>query len=127
MMHPLLRLVVNRPGLLVDHMESYGDLLASEAAGAIAGWRQRAMLHAVTLCALCIGVILAGAALMLWATLSTMPDASLWVLVAVPLPPLVVALACWLAARKHAPFSSFALIRSQLAADASLLREIKPS
>lgn len=125
-MHPLLRLVVSRPQLLADHAQAYADLAAAEFAAASLLWRRRMLLNTVALCSLCVAVVLAGVAVMLWSMLPQAPPDALWTLIVVPLCPLLLAVGCLAAARAGSAGESFAGMRAQLLADLALLREARP-
>lgn len=123
-MHPLLQLAATRPQLLADHAGAYADLVAAEFGSASAQWQRRAVLGATAFCCAGVAAVLAGVALMLWAV--TPPSALLapWALVAAPLLPAVVALACGVAATTSDPRGGFHVLRQQVAADLVMLREL---
>lgn len=122
-MQPLLRMLAQRPELLLEHARAYAELLASQSGQAYAGWQRRAVLGAAALALIVLALGLAGVALMLVAMLPAAAEASRWVLVAVPLLPLLAGLACLAAARARAQADSFAALRDQLQADLAMLRE----
>ena len=123
-MHPLLRLVMTQPALLGAHAQGYAELLGIE----LATW-QRAMCRrlawaaAAAVCA-AVALVLAGVALLLYATLPGLPGNALWVCVATPALPLAVALLCLLPLREAADTAAFALTREQLRADLHMLQEV---
>jgi hypothetical protein len=124
-MHPLLNLLATRPQLLAEHAQGYAELLADEWPRAASSWKRQALLNTLALLGLFAALMLAGVALMLWATLpgATMPAA--WVLVLVPLLPLCAAAACFIAARAGARGPSE--LQQQLRADMALLRAVAAS
>ena len=85
------------------------------------------MLYATSLCCLSVAVVLAGVALMLWATTPAASVQALWVLIATPLAPLAVALGCLLAARAPVEDRPFDKVRRQVEADMAMLREVNAS
>lgn len=127
MMHPLLHLIATQPQLLADHAEAYAELVAAEIGNVSAAWKRRAMLNAVALCCLVVAAVLAGVALMLWAVIPAAPMQALWVLIAVPLTPIAVAVGCLLAARPQDDGNPFDNVRRQVKADMAMLREVNAS
>lgn len=125
MLHPLFHLVATQPQLLGQHAQAYGELVGTELSAQASVWGRRALLTALALCLLGVTVVLAGVALMLWATLVPEPRAA-WVLLVVPSVPGVGAIACYLLARQRsaADAEAFAELRRQMQADLALLREL---
>lgn len=125
MLHPLFRLVATQPELLGQHAQAYGELVGTELSAQARVWSRRALLLALALCLLGVTVVLAGVAIMLWATSVPEPRAA-WVLLAVPSVSGVAAIACYLLARQRseADAQAFAELRRQMQADLSLLREL---
>jgi len=122
-MHPLLTLIALRPQLLLDHAQAYATLFNEEFSLAFATWRRWALLQAVALCCLGVAVMLAGVALMLWAVTPPAQIHAPWVLFAMPLLPLAIALACALKAHQQAQADTFANLGRQIDADLAMLRE----
>lgn len=122
-MQPLLRLIAQRPELLVEHARAYAELMAAQTGQACAVWRRQAVLGAIGIGLLVVAVALAGVALMLHAMLPADPQQARWVLAVVPLLPLLAGLASVAAARQRAEGDAFAALREQLSADLSMLRE----
>lgn len=127
MLYTLLRLLATKPQLLADHAEGYAELVGEEIASVSTSWKRRAMLYAAALCCLGVAVVLAGVALMLWATTPAASVQAFWVLIATPLAPIVVALGCLLVARTPVEGRPFDNVRRQVAADMALLREVNAS
>ena len=120
-MNPLLALLATRPQLLLDHAQAYAALFNEEFALASAAWRRRVLLQAIALCSLSVAAVLAGVAAMLWCTTAASASAQ-WVLITIPIAPLLVAVVCVLLARKTAPTASFANMSRQINADLDMLR-----
>ncbi len=122
-MLPLLRALAGEPGALVDHATAYADLAGEELQRLGQGWSRRlAWLIAAGASALA-ALVLAGVALLLWATLPA-PDASReWLLWAVPALPAVLSAVAVAAARYSAQQPAFAELRGQLRQDLELVRE----
>jgi len=123
-MHPLLRLLAERPQQLAEHADAYAALIAAELPRISAAWRRSALLHALALCSALVGSMLAGVAAMLWASApaALSPFASA-VLVAVPALPLVAALGCTWAARSVRALEAVEPLREQVRADIAMWRE----
>lgn len=128
MLPPWLKLVTGQPQLLAEHAEAYAELLQAEAVALSTAWRRQAVLGALAVGNAAVGTVLAGVALMLWATTPPAQWQAPWLLLAVPLLPLAAAVGCALLARQRtaaaAPFGS---LRQQLRADWGLLRETEPT
>lgn len=123
-MHPLLTLLAIKPQLLIDHAQAYTALFSEEFCLARAQWRKAVILQTVAVSFLGVATALAGAALMLWAVTPVVQIHTPWLLIATPLGPLVVAIACQLAARKQVQSAAFANLRQQMCADMALLRAV---
>jgi hypothetical protein len=121
-MHPLLHLLVTQPGLLGEHVQGYAGLLASEVAEVQQSGQRRLLWSAATAACTCVGLVLAGVAVMLWATQPGLAAGALWVLVLTPCVPLVAALACLQVLQRPTP-AAFARIKEQIQADLQLLSE----
>lgn len=121
MIHPVFRLAASQPRLLVGHVGAYADLLHEELALSGQVLQQRLLWQLA--CALCLTVtaVLAGVALLMWATLPLQDARAAWLLVVTPLLPL--ALGMWAAdcARRYPQTDPFARLRAQLAEDTALL------
>jgi hypothetical protein len=123
--HPLLRLVATQPQLLADHAEAYADLLGEEFGAATARWKRQAVLAAVGLCLIGVSAVLGGVALMFWAVMRPEDIQAPWALVVAPLLPLLVAIACFVAAKRTSVLSGpFDNLRQQMRSDVAMLREV---
>ena len=122
-MHPLLTLLATQPQLLADHAEAYAELLATEIDQVSTDWKRQALLTAVAVCSLVVAALLAGVALLLWAVVAHDQMPAPWLLIAVPLVPMAVALWCRIAARKSVGRKPFSTVKQQLQADIAMLRE----
>ena len=123
MMHPLLRLIATHPQLLVDHVEAYADLLAEEIGHVSTTWKRRTLLQAVALCSVAVAAVLAGVAMMLWATVPLAEMPAPWALVAAPLLPIAMAIGCLVAAHQLTT-KNFDNLRQQIKTDMGMLREV---
>lgn len=126
MIHPVFRLAASQPLLLAEHAAAYAGLVSEELGARSDVLKKRLALQLAGLAGLLVAAVLAGVALMLWASL---PDASFrapWLLVVVPaLPGAWGAWSLWRAQERESS-EPFAKLRSQLAQDAALLRAASP-
>ena len=122
-MHPLLRLIATRPALLAEHAEAYAALIAAEVPRISAAWQRRALLSAAAAACAVVGILLAGVGAMLWFALPEPPMRAPWMLLAVPLLPLLAAVVCLLAARSAGAQDPLDNLRQQVTDDLLLLRE----
>jgi hypothetical protein len=123
--HPLLRLVLQRPDLMVEHASAYAALAADEGSAALGRvLRQRAWQLLAALC-LAIALVLAGVSLLLWAALPVVAVGLRWVMFAVPAVPLLAAVAAWLAARPATTGPAFAGLMAQAEIDRAAWREFR--
>ena len=120
MSHLLLHLMASRPQLLLEHLEGYVDLAGAEAGEAASTLKPGALLGAVGLGCLGIGFVLGGVALLPYAAVPASQMPSPWGLWAVPLPPILVAIGCLLAARKPPRSVAFEHLRRQIRADVAM-------
>ena len=121
-MHPLLALATGQPQLLAEHAQAYGELVSAELARVASTWKRQALLHAGALIAVAVTAVLAGVALMLWAALPTPTMPAPWLLILVPLAPLLAAFGCLMAARGQAGPGAFNNVREHVQADLLMLR-----
>jgi hypothetical protein len=115
-------LLALRPQLLMDHAQAYAALFNEELGLACVSWRRWAVLQAVALCCLSVAAVLAGVALMLWAVTPPTQIHAPWVLVAAPVVPLIIGLACALMANRQTRDDAFENLGRQLNADMAMLR-----
>jgi len=122
-MHPLLKLIATRPQLLAEHAQAYAELAAIELPRAASAWKRQALLHALALLGLLASLLLAGVALMLWATLPSLSMPAPWLLIAVPLMPGAGAMACLIALQARSERNGLAGLQHQVSADLGMLRD----
>lgn len=119
-------LALARPALLAAHLANYGALMAEEAELALGLVRQRALLLLSGIICALAGLLLAGMALMLWASLPGANAIQPWVLVGVPLLPLVGAMLALRGWARSPPIPLWPALQEQIAADAALLHRHEP-
>ena len=123
MSHPLLHLIATRPQLLLEHLEAYVELAGAETGEAASTLKRSALMGALGLGCLGIGLVLAGVALLLSAVVPVDQMPAPWALWAVPLPPIVLAIGCLLAARKPPGSEAFEQLRRQIKSDVAMFRQ----
>ena len=124
MIHPLFMRLVTKPGLFAEHAGAYAELAAAEAAQLGTRWkRQLTLMLTGGICAL-LGVGFAGVAVLLAAALPLQTMPASWLLLLVPAPPLAAAAICGFMLLRMQSVQAFALLRSQLTADALMLTEV---
>ena len=126
-MHILLRLVLSQPQLLVDHAQAYGDLMAADLGDASAALSRRAILGTTAVICLFVAIILAGVSSMLWAAVPTAQMRAPWMLIVVPLAPLLGSVMGFAFMRGQRQMHPFDNLRAQLRADLDVLRESSAS
>jgi hypothetical protein len=120
MLHPLLRLALRRPDLLANHASAYAELALDNAREVVADWQLRLVGWALLAAGVLLCVAFGGVALMLHGVVAAPPTP--WLLWAVPLAPLLLALCgAWLARRRAAPRHGIS-VAQQFETDLSLLR-----
>lgn len=124
--HPLLRLVVERPHLLAEHVSAYAVVLAEEGVLAASQWRRRFLWQAIAGAFAALALTLAGVAAMLWVALPRSTPEVAWVFVAVPALALLASVAAALVALRAGTGVAFAGLRRHAAADLALIRESRP-
>lgn len=123
MLYPMLRLMATQPELLAEHAGAYAELVAQEIGQVSAGWTRRTLLNVTAICFLGVATALAGVAVMLWAVTPHGQIAQPWILMATPVPPILLAVWCYFAADKASDLIPFDTVRQQMTADMAMLRE----
>jgi hypothetical protein len=124
LLHPWLRLALDRPELLADHASAYAALATAHAQDAVSQWRLRVLGWALLGIGAVLALGLAGVALMLQAMVASAPTpaatpAAWWW---VPLmPTLLAAVGAWLALRAHSPGDN--ALAQQWKRDLAMLKE----
>ncbi len=118
MIHPIFKVLVSRPELVVDHLGGYAALAQQEASTIGAELLRRAIAWGVAAVAFIVFLMLAGVAVMLGFTQAEFH----WVLVLAPGAALALALVAAIIARTSLPSQPFVELRGQLEADAQALR-----
>ena len=124
MLHPLLHLIATKPHLLGEHVEAYAELVGLEVGRTAKCWKARVALYGAAVFLLTVGAVLAGVALLLWAVIPTVSMQAHWLLLVVPLVPLLVSALCVFRARAEPQHPPFDTLKSQVSADLAMLREV---
>jgi len=124
MIHPLLQLIATKPQLLGDHVEAYAELVGAEVSKTSKTWISRVVFWAAAAFLLTIFLVFAGVAIMLWAVVPSDSMNVPWLLLVVPIVPLVAAVVCIMLAKAHPDESAFQTVKEQLSADMAMLREV---
>lgn len=118
LIHPIFKVLVSRPELVVDHLGGYAALAQQEASTLGAEILHRAIAWGIAAVSFIVFLVLAGVAVML----GFMQAEFHWVLVLAPGSALTLALVAMGLARKSLPTQAFVELRGQLEADAQALR-----
>jgi len=124
MIHPLLHLIATKPQLLGDHVEAYAELVGAEVSKTSKLWISRVVLWAAAAFLATIFLVFTGVAIMLWGVVPADSMNVPWLLLVVPVVPLVAAIACAMLARSHPDQTAFQTVKEQLSADMAMLREV---
>jgi uncharacterized membrane protein YqjE len=119
MLARLVALITTHPDLLIEHAESYVDLLQEEAREYRQQLRRTLIVAGALSLAVFSGIFLTAIAAMLWAVNQN----QMWILLAVPATFLIIALVAYLRLSSSAKAKSFTSFRTQVLADASALKQ----
>lgn len=118
LVHPIFKVLISRPELVVDHLGGYAALAQQEASALGVEMLRRAVAWGIAAVSFVVFLVLAGVAVML----GVMQGEFHWVLVFAPGMVLALALVAMVIARKTLPTQAFVELRGQLEADAQALR-----
>lgn len=116
--HPIFKVLVRRPELVVDHLSGYAALAQQEASTLGMEVLRRAIAWGIAAVSFVVFLVLAGVAVML----GFMQGQFHWVLVLAPGAALALAVVSVIIARRNPPPQAFIELRGQLEADAQALR-----
>ncbi len=120
-MHPVFRLIAAQPMLLAGHVGAYAGLVSEELLTSAAAVQRRLLWQLAGALSLAVAAVLAGVALLLWASLPPGSAPAGWLFVVTPLLPAVLGLWAGWWAQAHPDGEPLARLRAQLAEDADLL------
>jgi hypothetical protein len=121
MMHPVFRLIAAQPMLLAGHVGAYAGLVSEELLTSAAAVQRRLLWQLAGALSLSVAAVLAGVALLLWASLPPGSAPAGWLFVVTPLLPAALGLWAGWRAQAHPNGEPWARLRAQLAEDADLL------
>jgi hypothetical protein len=121
MTHRFLQLATTQPALLVAHAQGYAALASEEWGCWLAHWRRRFWLTLFTVVCASLAAALGGVGILLWAVTPEWPAERAWVLWAVPLTPLALALWGMAVLRATTIVQPLRTMREQLALDMAAL------
>lgn len=122
MLPPLLRIMINEPRLLSEHVGAYSNLVAREAHLWQASLKRRFIFKLIATSSLFFALLFAGIALMIWGA----TDHLHWTLIVVPLVPFGIFIATALMGAgddDDTAVKPFETIKAQICTDVSLFKE----
>jgi hypothetical protein len=128
MTHPALLILAKNPEILADHAEAYADLITESLKSTMSHWRRRVVCDVAVACCVFLSVIFAGVAAMIWGASTGLVYQGQWLLLGVPIVPLIVAFGLWqfIAKRTDGP-DAIEIVKRQVRADLAVLRQQYPS
>src|SRR5262249_14834866 len=117
MIHPLLTLIATKPQLLGDHVEAYAELVGTEVGKTSKLLMMRIVYGVAAAFLLSTFITFTGVAIMFWAVVPTDSMNVPWLLVLVPLVPLVGGVFCLVRAKASTGRNAFETVKEQLSAD----------
>lgn len=119
MLPPLLKIMINEPRLLTEHLEAYSQLLAKDVELWQSAVKRQLKWKVIMGGNLFLLVLFAGIALMLWGTLRIQH----WSLIVVPLVPLIlIAVGALMIPKNNVIHHPFAAFKKQVCNDIDMLR-----
>lgn len=123
MIQKLLHLIATKPHLISGHVEAYSALISAEIDKTSKRWVSRVVYGAVALFLLATALTFVGVALMLWALVPGEDMHMPWLLVVVPVLPLLAGVFCVYKAKEPAE-SALETVKGQINADLAMLRQV---
>ena len=119
MLPPLLKIIINEPGLLTEHINAYSQLVIKDASLWQASIKQQMKWKVALGINLVLFLLFTGIAVMLWGTTQTHH----WSLIVIPsIPLLIVILAALMLPRKDTMRQPFAALKKQFSSDMEMLK-----
>jgi len=120
--HPIVHIAARTPQFLVEHAKAYGDLLLAELRNTLTSLVVHAVLYIGAAALAVFGVLFGGVSLLVYGMATGDPRHG-WLLIAVPVAPLILA-AAFLAVARSLPVSiTLGVIEDQVKADIAMLHE----
>lgn len=119
MLPPLLKIIINEPRLLTEHLDAYSHLVIKDVSLWQASIKRQMKWRMVLGSNLFLFLLLTGIAVMLWGTTQT----SHWSLIVIPLIPLlIVIVAAFMRPRSETMRPPFAALKKQFNSDMEMLK-----
>lgn len=119
MLPPLLKIIINEPGLLTEHLDAYSQLVIKDVSLWQASIKQQMKWKAALGINLFLFLLFTGIAVMLWGATQTHH----WSLIVIPLIPLLmVIVAALMLPRKDSMRQPFAALKKQVCSDMEMLK-----
>ena len=119
MLPPLLKIIINEPGLLSEHLDAYSQLLIKDVSLWQASLKQQLKWKLALGGSLFLFLLLVGVAIMLWGTTQN----THWSLIVIPLIPLFfVIVSALMMPRKDVGREPFVTLKKQLCSDIQMLK-----
>ena len=120
MLPPFLKIMINEPGLLTEHLHAYSNLITKDVHHWGTSLQHRMVLKLIMGGSLFLAVLFGGFALMIWGA----TDSAHWSLIVVPLVPLVIAIvAAFMLSNKDRGPKPFESVKKQFSADIRMFKE----
>jgi hypothetical protein len=120
MLPPFLKIMINEPGLLTEHLHAYSNLVTKDVRHWGTTLQHRLMLKVIMGGTLFLAVLFGGFALMIWGA----TDKAHWSLIVVPLIPLVIAITvAFMLSNKDMDPKPFESVKKQICADIRMFKE----
>lgn len=118
MLPPLLKIIINEPRLLTEHLDAYSQLVIKDVSVWQASIKQQAKWKALQGINLFLFLLFAGIAVMLWGTTQT----AHWSLIVIPLIPLSIVIVATLMRPRESTRPPFAALKKQFSSDMEMLK-----
>ena len=122
--HPIVRVAARSPQLLAEHAKAYGDLLLAELRHTVTSLVVHAILYIGAVALAFFGVLFGGVSLLVYGTAAGEPRHG-WLLIAVPVVPLILAAAFFVVARSLPVKITLGVVEDQVKADIAMLHEAR--
>jgi hypothetical protein len=122
--HPIVHIAARTPQLLVEHAKAYGDLLLAELRHTLTSLVVHAVLYIGAAALAVLGVLFGGVSLLVYGTATGDPRHG-WLLIAVPVVPLILSAAFFAVARRLPVNVTLGVVEDQLKADIAMLHEAR--
>ena len=120
MLPPLLKIMINEPGLLAEHIEAYSQLIVKDVASWQNSIKRQFKLKAIMGGSLFLTLLFTGIAVMLWGT----TNSTHWSLFVIPLIPLLTLIISGIMLLSgHAARNPFHSVKKQFCSDLRMLKE----